>query len=773
MMKKHYLIMASLLLSVILSAQEQFKYIRPSNTGLGGDYYNCLRVDGCGNKWTGGYLPFWSEGAVVRFDENNGFTCWSNFEGYIPADRVYDLAFDSNGGLWVATNGVGNGVAHGGITHFDGTTWTTWTSANSPLPYDDMRGIVVDHNDVVWATFEDTSEGIGGVVRFDGTNWTIFQPSNSTIPTDNVDKITVDQHNNIWVGTDDKGVLKYDGTTWTNYDNTNSGMANYIVRDVEFDASTNKLYAVTTNAVNIFDGANWTQINSSNAPISASGLWAVDARGDKMIITTVGGTYKTYVYNGSAWTSIDEIDHTYDARIDNDGNYWTAGNGVIMKYDGTTWTAYNGKNSGLTGMFNDDLFIDTGNRVWFASNDNGGINRFECPYWRDFNRHNAGLWPNLIEYTASGSGITEDSSGDIWMLYNGAPGGVIQVPDGNVDNPASWVVWDNSNSSISMSGVNRAAGDHSGNVWIGYDSACSVSKYSHNTNSWTNYNLYALGQTTCGAGSQVESIKVDGDNNVWVCGWAGLAKYDQSAWTFYSPLNTPMQQGIVSDIAFDNFGNKWIATEHGLYKFDGTNWTTYNDSNSGMFGNFCTSVLVDNAGVVWVGCYNPDLFPIPGGLCSFNGTTWTQYSPQNSGLQERWVDRMALDQSGNIWIMSAAHGASIFNPNGVVGYDCLDNTFQNCGILASNQFSNEVEPSVSFQNPVKSSVALQLNVQKDQSVSYTVSDITGKTVLKEQTCQLHQGNNQLTVDFSALQSGIYFCRLKSEQFNQTLKIVKE
>ena len=110
-----------------------WKYLRASNTGMGGDFVQTIEIDRFGNKWTGGYMPFWSEGSVARFNDT-AWTNWSNFEGYLPADRVYDVAFDNNDGLWVATNGVGNGVAHGGISHYDGTTWTSYTSANSPLP---------------------------------------------------------------------------------------------------------------------------------------------------------------------------------------------------------------------------------------------------------------------------------------------------------------------------------------------------------------------------------------------------------------------------------------------------------------------------------------------------------------------------------------------------------------------------------------------------------------------------------------------------------------
>jgi streptogramin lyase len=763
---KNFYFLISLFFVTALQAQ-QFKYIRPSNTGLGGDYFLCVRQDACGNIWTGGYLPFWSEGSLTRINQDGSYTNWSNFEGYIPADRVYDIDFDSFGGVWVASNGVGNGVDHGGISHYDGANWTSWTTANSPLPQDDMRGIAVDHNDVVWCTFLNTAEGIGGVAKFDGTTWTIFQTSNG-FPTNYVDKIVVDAQNNIWVSTDTNGLLKYDGTTWTQYDN-NNGLSNYIVRDVKFDETTNKLYAVTGNAVDVFDGTSWSHINSSNAPISSNGLWGVDAKGEKIIITTVGGTYKTYVYDGSVWTSRDEIDHTYDALIDNDGNFWTAGNAEIAKYDGTTWTEYGGKNTGLTGMFNDDIFIDNQNRTWFASNDNGGINVFDCPKWQDYNPHNAGLWPSPIDYTGSGSGIAQDSLGDIWMLYAGVLGGVVQIPDGNIDDPDSWVVWDNNNSGISLQFVSRAAGDQSGNLWVGYDGACSVSKYSHATDSWTNYNLYALGQISCGAGSGIKSIRVDADNNVWVCGLAGLAKFDQTNWTFYSYLNTPMQQGLIMDIAFDSHGNKWIATEHGLYKFDGVNWTAYNDQNSGMIADFVTTVLVDDADVVWIGCYTEQVFPSLGGMCAFDGTNWTQYTITNSGLQEKFINRMSLDHFGNLWLMSATHGISIFNPDTVVGYECLDKMLT-CSTLAVHDVSSDKShPIAVYPNPVSSVATIRLDAPV-KNLEVTLTDVSGKIVLSvpAQTSQ-----NEIVIDLSQLQNGVYFCRLQADRFNETIKIVKQ
>ena len=769
-MKKIYsFLFLMLCASTGFSQLGNWKYIRPSNTGLGGDYYLCIRVDKCGDKWTGGFLPFWSEGSLTRFDGEK-FTNWSNFEGFLPADRVYDIAFDSQNEIWVATNGVGNGVAHGGIVHYDGTEWTTYNSTNTPLPADDIRGIAVDLQDRIWATFWNTSEGIGGVCRFDGSNWTIYLPGTSGLPSYTVDKIVADNQDNIWVGTD-FGLAKFDGNTWTNYDENNSGLMGHVIRDVEYDPETERLYVVTGNAINILENGQWTYLTHENAPISSTGLWAIDAKDGKMIITTVGGTYLTYVFDGTNWINHPEIDHTYDARIDNEGNFWTAGNGAVMKYDGNNWTTYNSKNTGLTGMFNDDLFIDSTNKVWFASNDNGGINRFDCPTWQDYNPYNAGLWPSPIDYTGSGRGIAEDSLGDIWMVYSGAPGGVIQVPDGNVDNPENWVVWDNSNSGVSLQFLKRAAGDLTGNLWVGYEGACSVSRYSHDTNSWTNFNLFQLGQTTCGAGSGIKSIRVDIDNNVWICGLAGLAKFDQTNWTFYSELNTPMQQGFVMDIAFDTADNKWIATEHGLFRFDGTNWTEFNMSNSGFFGDFITAVVVGNDGTIWVANHNPDIFPEVGGISSYNGSTWTHYSPSNSGLQEKYIDRMDVDQQGNLWLMSATHGAAIFNPSGISGYDCLDNHLELCDVLSVEEVETQssLPKLTGYPNPAFNELNLEFDSDESKNAKILIRDISGKIVW-EKDRPIEKGKNQIKIDISSLETGVYLCQIDSDF--QVLKFIK-
>lgn len=746
-----------------------WKYIRSTNTGLGGSYFRNLEFDQCGNLWTGGYDPFFSEGSVVRYN-NSVFTDWSNFEGYIPNAQVYGIAFDNNNGVWVACNANTNFNEHGGVAYYNGATWTKWDHTNSPLATDYMNAIAIDHNNNVWATFSDFGGSQGGVAKYDGTTWTIYTPSNSGIPSTECTDIDVDAQNNIWIGSN-LGLIKFDGLNWITFTTANSGISFNGISDVEVDESTNKIYAATTISVDIYDGSNWTHINTGNSPFPNINLTEIDARGDTVIIGSLGGESGAWIYDGANWISHVSPSHVKDVRIDNAGNFWVCGNGFVEKYDGISWVTYTSMNTGLTSMFNNDVFVDSKNRAWFASGGNGGINMFDCPEWQDYGPYNEGLWNIPFTYTGIGAGTTEDSYGDIWMSYYGLAGGVAQVTGGDVNNPAAWHIWDNNNSGVSLQFLKGIAADQSGNVWVGYDGFCSVAKYSHATNAWTTYNLFSLGQISCGSGSGINSIRVDNFNNVWICGRSGLAKYDQANWTFYSYLNTPLPQGDIADVAFDMLGNVWVATENGLFKFDGVTWTLFNTSNSGMIGDYVYTLLTDDNGLLWVSCGEAVFPPYPSGICSFDGTTWTQYTTDNSGLQEKLVKRMALDTLGNVWVMSEGKGAAIFNPNGVTGYECIDKSLQSC-IATTVEHPVQAMNSLSVSpNPFIFSSTITFYVEKAGQTSVSIYDATGKKVKLVFTGHLSKGNQKMEIDSRGLSQGIYFCKVLTSSSSNRIKLV--
>jgi ligand-binding sensor domain-containing protein len=740
----------------------EWYFIRPDKTGIGGDYLQVVKGDCNGNIWTAGYMPFWSNGSVVRFNyADTIFTCWGNYDGYLPADRVYDIAFDNNDGVWVATNGVGTGMSHGGIAHYDGTIWTQYTTLNTPMPADDMRGITVDGNNNVWATFYDVNtSAVGGIAKFNGTTWTIYTPSNSNLQTAQVDKIKADAQNNIWIGTN-MGLVKFDGLNWI------LNLTGSSVSDVEYDASANKIYAVTDEAINIYDGTSWSQINSTNAPVSATGLWAVDARGDSIIITTIGGTYLTYIYDGTNWITHPETNHTYDARIDLQGNFWICGIGFLEKFDGANWTRYTRYNTGLVDYVNNQVFVDSKNRKWFGSSD-GGIQIFDCPHWEIYGPYNEGLFPSLQNMTPTGTSITEDSYGDIWMTYDGVLGYAIQVPGGDYKNYSSWVLWETANVGAEFQMPLETEADDSGHVFMRLYSN-NVQMYDHSNNSWTNYNSTNSGLPP----TSLLCMTPRAEGKMYFGGFMFIYILDNGAWSTidFAALGLPIM--FVYDIAFDHNNFMWLATDHGVYKYDGTTWTNWTEANSNIAADHVTSIDFGNADTVFIGAHNTQTFPYYGGISIYDGTSWTSFLQDSSPIAHKQVEDIEMDTLGNLWIITQSEGITVYKNGGVIGFDCIDLSLQTCattGVIENNLSSN-LSITV-FPNPFTNTTTIEFNLSETKNVSISIYDMIGKEVKHITTKNLQLGNNKIISDLSTLDSGIYFCKIKSNESFQTVKLIK-
>lgn len=755
------------LFSIVKAQNPEWYFIRPDNTGIGGDYLETVTSDCNGNIWTGGYMPFFSNGSVVRFnDDDTIYTCWGNYDGYLPADRITGIAFDNSDGVWVSTNGIGNGIAHGGIAHYNGNTWVQYTSANTPLPNDDMEGITIDGNNNVWATYSDVSSGFGGVAKFNGTTWTIYTSSNSNLQSGMVNKIVADSQNNIWIGSN-LGLIKFDGLNWILYSPANSGMMGFDVKDVEYDASTNKIYAVTSTSVDIYDGTTWSHINSSNSPISSTGLYTAFARGDSIIIGVLASNSGCYVYNGVSWVTHSSSNHVYDSHIDVDGNFWICGIGFLEKYDGNTWKKYTRKNTGLVDYFNDDVFVDSKNRKWFA-NGEGGIQVFDCPHWEDYGKFNEGLFPSLQNNTPIGSSVTEDSYGDIWMTYYGGNGYAIQIPEGDYKDYASWKLWDNTNAGTNFQTPEEVEADDSGHVFMRlYNS--TVQLYNHNTNAWTNLNS---GNSILPAiGLQCMTPRIGG--KMYFGSFMFIYILDNGTWSSidFAALGLPIM--YVFDIAFDHNNNMWLATDHGVYLYDGTTWTNWTEANSTIAADHVTSIAFGNADTVFIGAHNTQTFPYYGGISVYNGTSWTSFLEGSSPLAHKQVEDIEMDTLGNLWIITQTEGITVFKKGGVVGFDCIDRSLQPCMLtsVVENYFSADTAITV-FPNPVTSFTTIEVNLSETKNISVTIIDVTGREVKNIATKNLSAGNNKIHLDLSELISGVYFLQLKSNQNLQTVKLIK-
>jgi len=172
--------------------------------GLAQNYVISIASDTMGGIWCGTY-----DRGVCKFDGTAFSAEYTVLEG-LAGNRVQAIAVETNGTKWFGTNL--------GVSRFLYPVWETYTSADG-LVCDDVRSIEIDGEGNKWfGTYG------GGVSKFDGVSWTTYTVANSGLASNYVFSVTSDRDGNKWFGTN-KGVSKFDGDAWVTYDVSNSGLA--------------------------------------------------------------------------------------------------------------------------------------------------------------------------------------------------------------------------------------------------------------------------------------------------------------------------------------------------------------------------------------------------------------------------------------------------------------------------------------------------------------------------------------------------------------------
>lgn len=735
-------------------------YIRADNSGISGDYHEVVRGDRFGNVWTGGYLPFWSQGALVRFDGTT-FTNWGTYaENYLPDDRINNIVFDNNDRIWVGTqNGLG--------TSADGINWEHYTSANSTLQWDRIHGIAIEADNDVWVvTGEWGSILDGGVGYFNGTDWTFYTSSNSNLPTQSLSDIAVDQDNNKWI-TCNFGLIKFDGLNWILYTSSNSGLSPGSPSQVMID-SLNRVWVCNGSNIDIFDGTTWTHINNSVWPVGNFIATNMYIRGERMIFTETTNSSRVLMYDGVNWTL--ELTNYFliSSYIDQSGNFWIAGNGVVGKFDGSNWTNYTRYNTGLAENFNEDVFIDSKNRKWFA-NGNGGIQVWDCPHWEAYGPWNQNLFPIPQTYTTVGTSTCEAPNGDIWFTYDGTFGYAVRIPNGDYWDYSAWEVFEMSNSHSWFQGPQEVEVTDSMEVFFRTYGG-NTFLYEYATNSW---NMFSAGTGLTAAPSCMTPNK----GKMYFGNFVGIDIYDNGTWSNIDFASAGVNITYVFDIEFDADNNMWLGTAQGLWKYDGTIWTNWNITNSNIAADAVWTVEIDNSNnIIYAGAHNTYLWPYYGGISYFNGTgnVFTTFLEDSSPISHKQVEDLALDTLGNIWILTQTEGITVHNPNGVTGFECVDRTLQT-GITGITQNTTPVVEDFSlrqnYPNPFNPSTTISFSLPQSSFITLKVYNLLGEEVAALMETEHQAGNHSIDWNASGLPSGVYLYKLHAGSFTETKKMI--
>ncbi|MFN0188345.1 MAG: T9SS type A sorting domain-containing protein, partial [Bacteroidia bacterium] len=622
---------------------------------------------------------------------------------------------------------------------------------------------IASNNDV-WVVNGDAALN-GGVGHYNGTTWTYYNSSNSNLPTEQLTDIAIDQNNNKWI-TCNLGLIKYDGLNWIQFNPGNSGLSSGGPREVMID-SLNRVWVCNGTNIDIFDGTNWTYINNTTWPVANFDAKSMYIQGNKIILCETTNSSRVMMFDGTNWTWNWTNDFILSCYIDVNGNFWTAGANSVRKFDGTQWIKYTCFNTGLSENFNEDIFIDSKNNKWIA-NGNGGIHVLECPNWEIYGILNEGHFPIPQTQSYLGSYITETPDGDIWFSYEGSDGFAVQVPNGNYKNYASWVLWDKTNAHPWFQAPKEIAANDSGKVFFIADYTNNTFVYDKNTNTWTHYDI------TNGITAWPTCLAAHSGGKMYVCHIGGIDIYDNGIWSTWDLTTVGITH--ISDIEFDANNNLWLATLEGLWKYDGTTWTQWDITNSNIAATNVTNIKIDNTtNTIYASAEESVNFPYYGGISYFNGTgnVFTTFLQGTSPISEKYVKDLDIDTLGNLWIVTAGEGINVYNPNGVLGFECIDKTLQGGGTTSIDSPSSLNENEITTSpNPLQSTTTITFNLPSIKNTSLSLLDVLGRTVKIIPLGILPAGENKAIIDLSELNRGIYFCKIISNGSQQTVKLIK-
>jgi ligand-binding sensor domain-containing protein len=200
-----------------------------NNSPLPSNYVSRLFVDRSGALWV---LPLLN--GLLKY--NGTWTVYNTGNTGLSSNDVACIAQDDNGVYWI---GTGAGAAGGGgLSRFDGNTWTTWTPLNSNLPYNlFVRDIALDSQGVPWLRIYYTYVP-DQVAVFDGTEFTFYDTTNSPLP-QYLSCLSMGPNDSPYVGTSTNGIQYLDpvSQTWEGIDIANSGIPANGIADLDLAAN--------------------------------------------------------------------------------------------------------------------------------------------------------------------------------------------------------------------------------------------------------------------------------------------------------------------------------------------------------------------------------------------------------------------------------------------------------------------------------------------------------------------------------------------------------
>ena len=605
-------------------------YALSMEDGLANNSVYCAIQDRTGLMWFGtfGGLSRYDGESFVTYRPHQG----AGGSGFLAASVVFSLLEDSQGRLWVGTDGGGLARYRPDSDSFD--VFRATPGIEGALTSDKVFALAEDRSGDIWVGLGDGSLGI-----FDpptGKFRTVGQPSEESFP---IRCILVDKAGKVWAGTEGGGLLRYDAASgrfdiFAHDAREKDSIASNIVRSLLEDSGGRIWAGLGGGGVDLFDDGRFSHAKPSRgetAPQNAIRALAQDSE-------------------GTIWVG-----------------YADSGLGSI---DASTLELHPPK-QGEEAMVR-SIYPDRRGLMWVGLKD-GGI--------RTYNLRSA-----LFERYSTRSdgkalrdlrGICQDSAGRILVGSDG--GGVVALDEaGGKPRPLKGLPADHASNK-----VYSILSAKDGTVWVGTDGGGLISL---DKKGETRSYLHDGGDPDSLASDVVWALYADPDGTLWVgTEGGGLDRFDAASGKFAHYRPDPHKPSIrgssVRTIFRDSRGRLWVGTwDGGLSKMDpgSTDFAGYGHDTAeptSLGDSSVNCIFEDTEGFIWVGTGGS-------GLAKLDPETekFTHFS-ESEGLMGATVYGIVEDKSGDLWVSTSM---------GLSRLDRKRGTFFNFGVedgLASKELA--------------------------------------------------------------------------------------
>lgn len=526
----------------------------------------------------------------------------------IAQSQVYALLQDSRGYLWMGTRG-------GGLTRFDGITFTTFTEKNG-LGNNYINCIREDPEGNLWIG---TNNGIS---RYNGLTFESFKFSDSEGKFQ-ILSIVWDTKGKMFLS-GNKGVFTFDGKQFKSL-NEQLELENLTVNTLLFDKE-DRLYVGYSKGLFRYTLNNnrWKKQNfgDENRYMRNAITTLTEDKAGHLWIGTYGDGM--YCYNGNQFFRIDLKHELYkqtvlDIYIDHNQDLWigTLTSGVAHYSKAGKSFSWFGEREGLSNNHVRSICQDNSNSYWFGTS-GGGVANYAGNQFTGYDEK-SGLKTNFI-YS-----VFRDSKNRLW-IGNGQKG--VTLKENN-----TFVIFDGLNGFADVK-VKAMAEDFQGNLYFGTDGQ-GVFRYDGET-------FEGLKEFSR---SYIRSIQVDNQGNLWVAtAGLGILKWNGELQKRFLVADGLLQNRITC-LHIDKMNRIWYGSEeNGIgYIFNDVPSKNYIQEKNGLSSNAIRCLSEDANGTIWAGTAGAGINRI-----SFNGNKHQiRIYGIKDGLTSSNVYLISNDDSGN------------------------------------------------------------------------------------------------------------------------------